>query len=105
MTRLILTFAIWMGCCSVAPASLSPRKERLPWARDVRPARPAKRLARALPPVVETRSDFVVTKATQVLLDGKPCRYEEIPARATIIRMEVAADGKTVLKIHFRSRK
>jgi hypothetical protein len=46
----------------------------------------------------------VVTDRTEILLDGKPCKYEAIPATASIVRMEVAADKKTVLKIHFRRR-
>jgi hypothetical protein len=46
-----------------------------------------------------------VTAETEILLDGQSCKYAEIPSQAGIVRMEVAADKKTVLKIHFRSRK
>jgi hypothetical protein len=46
--------------------------------------------------------EFIVTERTEVLLNGERCRYEEIPGHASIVRMEVAADRKTVLKIHFR---
>ena len=50
-----------------------------------------------------TASEFVVTEQTEVLLDGKACRYADVPARATVLRMEVAPDGKTVLRIQFRT--
>jgi hypothetical protein len=50
-------------------------------------------------------SEFVVTDRTEVLLNGEPCRYEEIPGHASIVRMDVAADRKTVLRVHFRVQK
>jgi hypothetical protein len=51
------------------------------------------------------QSEFVVTSGTEILLNDKPCRYEEIPDHASIVSMEVAADKKAVLKINFRTRK
>jgi hypothetical protein len=48
-------------------------------------------------------SEFILTDATQVLLNGKPCRYEAVPNDARIVGMEVAADKRTVVKIHFRT--
>jgi hypothetical protein len=53
----------------------------------------------------EAQLEFVLTKETEVLLDGKPCKYEDIPANASILKMEVAADRKTVLRVQFRSGK
>jgi hypothetical protein len=53
----------------------------------------------------DSPSEFVVTDRTEVLLNGKPCRYADVPGHATIVRMEVAADNKTVLRIHFQTRK
>ena len=49
--------------------------------------------------------EFQVTEQTEVLLDGKACRYQDVPQQATILRMEVAPDRKTVLRIHFRTGK
>jgi hypothetical protein len=46
-----------------------------------------------------------VTGETEILLNGKPCIYEGIPDHASIVQMDVAADKKTVLKIHFRTQK
>jgi hypothetical protein len=45
---------------------------------------------------------LVVTPQTEVLLDGRPCRYELIPAGAVITFAEVDLDGKTLVRIHFR---
>jgi hypothetical protein len=53
----------------------------------------------------ESRSEFVMTDQTEVLLNGKPCKYAEVPGHASIVRMELAADNKTVLKVHFRTGK
>jgi hypothetical protein len=107
MTRLILALAAWISLVSVASASLSPRKEPL-LPRNTLPQAPAAKPAAGGPEQVagqETRSEFVVTDRTEVLLDGRPCRYEEVPGNARVVRMEVAADKKTVLTIHLRTGK
>lgn len=52
---------------------------------------------------IQGKSEFAVTGATEVLLNGRPCQFKQIPSSASIIRMEVDADGKTILRIHFRS--
>jgi hypothetical protein len=93
-----------MGVASLASASLAPRKE--PRLGLDAPVKAAKRSAPARQEVARASlTDFVLTHETEVFLDGKPCRYDKIPARASIIKMEVAADKKTVLKVHFRTRK
>src|SRR5262249_27638537 len=107
MTRLILMLAAWMGLVSVGWASLTPPKKLPPFGKEL-PQIPASKLwAQALEQEAERRaeSEFIVTHRTEVLLNGKPCRYEEVPGHARIVSMEVAADKKTVLKIHFRTRK
>ncbi len=50
-------------------------------------------------------SEYVITEKTEILLDGKPARYEAVPGTATVERMEVAPDGKTVLRVYFRAGK
>ena len=106
MFRLTLALAVWFGLTSVAAANFSPRPERLPLDERTRPATVK---ALALTPAVgtsrTTESDYAVTEQTQILLDGQPCRYQDVPAKAVILRMEVAPDGKTVVRIHFRSQK
>ena len=110
MSRLTLTLATCLTLLPVASASLAPRKPVSPLPREVRRA-----LASGPAPLAPvstvstresgTRSAFQVTDQTRVLLNGKPCRYADVPAHATIERMEVAQDKKTVLTIYFRSRK
>jgi hypothetical protein len=107
MTRLTLALAAWMSFVSVVSASLTPRKDPPPFGKEFVRVQAPKLSAEALKLVVEQKAtpEFVVTDQTEVLLDGKLCRYEEVPAHASIVRMEVAADKVTVLKIHFRTRK
>ena len=107
MNRLILVLAAWMSLISVVSASLTPRKEPSLLGKEVRPISSPKLSLKALEQTVgqEMPSEFVVTDRTEILLNGKPCKYEEVPGHASIVKMEVAADKKTVRKIHFRTRK
>jgi hypothetical protein len=106
MIRLTLALAAWM---SLLPAvwAFSPSRQESPWLSP-KAAQALPRLA-AKAPEQQTKkpanTDFVMTAQTEVLLNGQPCRYEQVPAHATIIRMEVDQDEKTVLMIHFRTRK
>ena len=105
MTRLTLTLAVWMNLVSLASASIPPPKESRPLAKAALNARSL--LPEVLEQILEQRSpsEYLVTERTEILLNGKACKYAEVPAHASITRMEVAADKKTVLKIHFRTRK
>jgi hypothetical protein len=61
-----------------------------------------------MPELAATRGPtgpFLLTDQTEVLLDGRPCRYQDVPAGASIVGMDVAADKRTVLKVHFRTKK
>jgi hypothetical protein len=108
MTRLTLALAALIGLVSVAPASLAPRRDRNALDSDAplrAPASPraARSPAEALRPA--NPAEYVVTEQTEILLDGQLCRFEDVPERAIILKMEVAGDGKTVVKILFRSQK
>jgi hypothetical protein len=107
MTRLTLALAVWMSFAAVASASLTPRKEPAPFRKEAPKVEDAKLSAAVLELAMgpKTTPEFVVTDQTEILLDGKLCRYESVPAHAVIVRMEVSEDKKTVLKIHFRTRK
>jgi hypothetical protein len=115
MTRLTLVLAGWIGFISAASGSLTPHMESPLVPRKALPA-----LAKGIPLVQvvkpltriphQTRgekpqAEFGVTSETEILLNGKPCSYDEIPSHASIVQMDVAADKKTVLKIHFRTQK
>jgi hypothetical protein len=107
MIRLAITLATCLSLVPLASASLAPRKPASPLAREVRQALAAPRAPKV--PVstaqTETRAEFAVTEETEVFLNGKPCRYADVPSHATIERMEVAEDKTTVLKVYFKVRK
>jgi hypothetical protein len=107
MTRLTLALAAWISLVSAAPATLTPRQDRPPLGNEPPRAQPLKVPAEARQQAAGQagRPEYVLTAQTEVLLNGKPCRYQEVPASARIVRMEVAEDNKTVLKIYFRTGK
>jgi hypothetical protein len=107
MARVTLVLLSLLCFLSPVGASLTPRPDSLLPGRDV----PAS-LAISLPPgLAQTasapspRDQYQVTDQTEVTLDGRLCRYADVPAGAGIVKMEVASDGTTVLKIHFRSHR
>jgi hypothetical protein len=73
-------------CASAANATLSVPKER-PLGEILRPR----------------ATKIVVDEATELRLDGNPCTFEELPATAEVILLELGADGRTILKLHFRT--
>jgi hypothetical protein len=115
MPRLILAFVALLGLVPAASASLAPRKVPTRLDNYVPPVKaPGVSPAKTSPLPVEPQtqvtteapsSDFVVTEQTEIILNGKPCKYKDVPGHATILRMELRADKRTVLRIHFRTRK
>jgi hypothetical protein len=105
MIRLTLALAIWIGFVSVGSATLSPRKEAVKSNKE--PAQATRIADQVKEPVMPdpASSEFAVTQQTEILLDGRPCNYAQIPANAAILRMEVAPDRKTAVRIYFRTRK
>ncbi|HEY7309253.1 MAG TPA: hypothetical protein VH643_07860 [Gemmataceae bacterium] len=62
--------------------------------------------AKAIESLVRAPSDdeFRITATTEVLLNGRPCRYEDVPDRATILHLETATnESKEILTIHFQT--
>ncbi len=48
--------------------------------------------------------EYRITENTEVLLDGRPSRFEQIPKDATIVLLEtVTNESKEISRIHFRS--
>ena len=72
---------------------------------------PPSRIADALPVPARaesrgsSRPQYAMTSRTEVLLDGRPCQFSQVPATATIVNMEVSEDGRSILKVHFRSKR
>jgi hypothetical protein len=107
MTRLTLALAAWISLISAASATLTPRSERPTTGGEIRPAAAPRSLGSTgqRTAACNDAAEYVLTEETEVLLNGKPCRYREVPASATILRMEVAPDRKTVLKVLFGTQK
>lgn len=97
MMRWVLVFLASATILSPATATLS-RKQR-PDVRKNLPPKIIESFAR-----VPASDDFRVTAKTEVLLNGRPCRYEEVPDGATILLLETATnESKEILKIHFQT--
>ena len=98
MVRWILILLAFVTILSPTTASLS-RKQR----PDVPKSLPPKAIESLVR--VPTSDEFRLTATTEVLLNGRPCRYEDVPDGATILLLETATnESKEILKIHFRTR-
>lgn len=94
----------WMLVLLVSLLSLSSVQASL--GRKARPAVdksiPLKSVASL--PAASSNGEFQITPTTEVLLDGHPCRYEQIPDSAIITLLEIATnESKEIVRIHFRS--
>jgi hypothetical protein len=107
MIRLTLTLATWLSFVSVGSASLTPAKASRPFGSDIPPVRAESGAPHGLGSgsTDGAESTFLVTDRTDVLLNGKPCKYAEVPGHARIVRMELGPDNKTVLRVFFRTGK
>ena len=57
-------------------------------------------------PALAQDPPYRITEKTEVMLNGRKCRYEEVPSSARIILMEIDSDeSKVILRIHFQDRK
>jgi hypothetical protein len=94
----------WMTVLLVSLLYFSPVRASL--GRKQRPAVdkhiPIKTVASL--PAASANDEFRITPATEVLLDGRPCRYEQVPDSAIIILLEtVTNENKEIARIHFRT--
>ena len=110
MPRTILALTALFCSLSPALATLSPRTAPLP-ADDKLTLPLAAPQEKPLPPEVgqaayprEQNDEYRITSETEVFLNGRPCCYADVPKSASIVKMEVASDNQTVLKIQFRSK-
>jgi len=94
----------WMPVLLVSLLYLSPvhaslgRKQRPTIDKHI----PIKTIASL--PAASANDEFRITPDTEVLLDGRPCRYEQVPDNATIILLEtVSNESKEIARIHFRT--
>ena len=60
----------------------------------------------ALTPIqtASTNREYRLTEKTEVLLNGRPCRYEDVPDGATIILLEtVSNEDREIVRLHFET--
>jgi hypothetical protein len=98
MSRLTLALAVLL--CGLAPALAV----RAPYHGRLRSAALPEHLLDASP-LAADKDGLAIGPDTEVLLDGKACRYEDVPRNAEVTLIDLSADQKVVRKIHFRTRK
>ncbi|SRR5260370_37965725 len=105
MNRLTLVLVAFFLSLSVAHATLTPSKQRS-IGDGVRPLVP-KVAPNTVEPNTPAEDDgkLVISATTEVMLDGKECKLEEVPKTAEVVLLEVGKDKKAVMKIHFRTKK
>jgi hypothetical protein len=106
MIRIVVTVVAFLSLMPAASATLATRREPT-IARKDSVAAYQKALPRSEHWVSgrKQEGEFVITDETAVFLDGRACRYKDVPDKAHIASLEVAPDRKTVLKVHFRTAK
>ncbi|OWK47443.1 hypothetical protein FRUB_01142 [Fimbriiglobus ruber] len=53
----------------------------------------------------EPAGEYKLTDQTEVVYNGQPCEFKDVPSTASVIRIDVGPDRKTLLRIEFRSKK
>jgi hypothetical protein len=103
MSQCVLTLAVAWSMLSPRPAAPAPGA---PTALPQKAHVPSNGVAEARPTRVGSGpAPFVITRETEVRLDGRLCQYEEVPEGAVITAAEVGPDRRTFLRVHFRSAK
>jgi hypothetical protein len=98
MSRFSLIVVMVLGFTSVVRADLRPRKD-LSGDKNI-----SNKIFKE-DPAPKPKQELVITDKTLIELDGKSVRYADIPKNAEVILLDIANDRKTVLKIHFRTKK
>jgi hypothetical protein len=103
MIRLVIAWTL-LGCCMSPALATTTSPKNLPGERTLpvevrRSAEVAKQASAAAQP------QMAITTQTEILLNGRPCQYNAIPANAVIQLLEVSQDHRTVLRIHFSTPK
>ncbi|MFO0802667.1 MAG: hypothetical protein U0791_06035 [Gemmataceae bacterium] len=83
------------------PASLESTRSSLRW-DNIRQIMPKQGLTGTEP--VPAPTEAQITPDTVVVLNGRTCEYKDIPRSATIAGMTLSTDGRTIVRIDFRTR-
>jgi hypothetical protein len=95
MVRYITVLSVLLVALNPAAAIVPARTDRAD-PRNVAKSQPA-------PPTDAPARVFRMQAGAAILLDGRPCPWERVPADAAIVHMEVAEGSGLVVRIHFRS--
>jgi hypothetical protein len=98
MLRYSLALIVLLNCLSVVSAMFTPQASNLRQVKDL--SSEFRQVAR----VPEQKRELVITAETQIQVNGRPCRLDEVPAGAEIILLDVGANSTVIRKIHFRTR-
>lgn len=93
MARFVLAWVALIGFLAAAGAAPSQKKT------------PRNASIEAKKPAADAEEEYVITAKTEIILNGKECRFDDVPDDAEIVLLELAANRKTILKIHFESNK
>lgn len=103
MIYYVMLLAGLEGVLPVAPAAVGNSKAppaRVEGKTKV-PSRPTNNVKRETS--ASASADFEITATSEVKLNGRACRFKDVPNNAVIARIEVDADTKAILIIHFRT--
>ena len=102
MTRLTAAVVAVLCLFSSASASLDRPKpiDRTNVTLPVLPKGPPLDTTEVPPP-----AEAQLTTETEVYLDGRKCQYKDVPTTASVTRMVLAQDGKTITRVEFRTKK
>jgi hypothetical protein len=97
--------ALLVGLECVLPTAPTPKASPVaPTPAQARQAVPtAARSDVARRSAASAPSDFVITSASRVELNGRPCRFEEVPDEAVITKIVVQEFTGAVVTVHFRT--
>jgi hypothetical protein len=94
MTRRVGMFVFLLCFTPTAKAELARSKEPFP--------RPDPQTLRKPAPVrTVPQPEFQLTEESEVVVDGKRRPYKDVPRGAAVLRIEVAQDRKTILRVEF----
>lgn len=101
MTRATATLIVSLYFVTPVPASLDSTRTTLRW-DSVRQLMPKSGLSgtEAIPAPAEAS----ITSETEVVLDGRACSYKDVPRTAAVTKVILSTDGRTIIRIDFRSR-
>jgi hypothetical protein len=100
MARLTTALVALLCCLPLAQGKVAPRKDCPTCSKQF-----TQRAIKEAFATEESNDDLVITAATEIQLDGRACKYEDVPKGAEVVLLQIASDKKAILKIHFRSKK